>query len=401
MDEVGGAIERVDDPHMICIGVAVGFARLFGQDAVVGVGSEQGFDDGVFAGQVDFGYKIIDLFLRNSNSLHVQGGAVDDGACGACSLDGYVEHGVEIGRHEFLRTKQCSPVRCQRRMAHFPMKLANRQGLSAQFGHFEALRTGTMSPMRTRFILIETSHPGNVGAAARALKVMGFDEMVLVAPRYNNVLRKEETIQRASGANDVLDKTRIVDTLEEALDGISHLCATAMTPRDFGPPTRSPREHFEMLLSRAQAQSATSFSKTKEPISSIGFLFGSERFGMKNEDVYKCHVALSIPTNPQFGSLNLAAALQLVAYEWRLALGGFPVASLVTESSLADAEQVSGMLGHFEKALVEIGFLDPAAPKKLMPRLNQLFNRANLTPEEIHILRGVAKAMIETAQAKR
>jgi tRNA/rRNA methyltransferase len=286
-------------------------------------------------------------------------------------------------------------------MAHFPMKLANRQGVAAQFGHFEAVGTGTMSPMRTRFILIETSHPGNVGAAARALKVMGFDEMVLVAPRYTNVLRKEETIQRASGANDVLDKTRIVDTLEEALDGISHLCATAMTPRDFGPPTRSPREHFELLLSRSQAQSATDSSNTKESISSIGFLFGSERFGMKNEDVYKCHVALSIPTNPQFGSLNLAAALQLVAYEWRLALGGFPVASPVAESSLADAEQVSGMLGHFEKALVEIGFLDPAAPKKLMPRLNQLFNRANLTPEEIHILRGVAKAMIETAQAKR
>lgn len=156
-----------------------------------------------------------------------------------------------------------------------------------------------------------------------------------------------------------------------------------------------------MLLGQPQAQSATDASKTKEAISSIGFLFGSERFGMKNEDVYKCHVALSIPTNPQFGSLNLAAALQLVAYEWRLALGGFPVASAVAESSLADAEQVSGMLGHFEKALVEIGFLDPAAPKKLMPRLNQLFNRANLTPEEIHILRGVAKAMIETAQAKR
>ncbi len=195
-------------------------------------------------------------------------------------------------------------------MAHFPMKLADRQGLAAQFGHFEAVGTGTMSLMRTRFILIETSHPGNVGAAARALKVMGFDEMVLVAPRYANVLRKEETIQRASGANDVLDKTRIVDTLEEALDGISHLCATAMTPRDFGPPTRSPRDHFELLLGRSPVEAASDSAKPADPISSIGFLFGSERFGMKNEDVYKCHVALSIPTNPQFGSLNLAAALQ-------------------------------------------------------------------------------------------
>jgi len=281
------------------------------------------------------------------------------------------------------------------------MNLADRKGLWAEFGLFGWAGTGTMWPMRTRFILIETSHPGNVGAAARALKVMGFDDMVLVAPRYANVLRKEETIQRASGANDVLDKTRIVSTLEEALDGISHVCATAMTPRDFGPPTRSPREHFDLLLGRSLTKTASEIVKPAEAISSIGFLFGSERFGMKNEDVYKCHVALSIPTNPDFGSLNLAAALQLVAYEWRLALGGFPVASPAGESGLADAAQVAGLLGHLEQALIEIGFLDPEAPKKLMPRLNQLFNRANLTPEEIHILRGVAKAMIETAQAKR
>jgi tRNA/rRNA methyltransferase len=286
-------------------------------------------------------------------------------------------------------------------MAHFPMNLADRKGLWAEFGLFGWAGTGTMWPMRTRFILIETSHPGNVGAAARALKVMGFDDMVLVAPRYANVLRKEETIQRASGANDVLDKTRIVSTLEEALDGISHVCATAMTPRDFGPPTRSPREHFDLLLGRSLTKTASEIVKPAEAISSIGFLFGSERFGMKNEDVYKCHVALSIPTNPDFGSLNLAAALQLVAYEWRLALGGFPAASPAGESGLADAAQVAGLLGHLEQALIEIGFLDPEAPKKLMPRLNQLFNRANLTPEEIHILRGVAKAMIETAQAKR
>jgi tRNA/rRNA methyltransferase len=197
-----------------------------------------------------------------------------------------------------------------------------------------------------------------------------------------------------------------VDTLEEACEGISHLCATAMTPRDFGPPTRSPREHFEGLLNRSLGLAPRHVvqddePKLKEVISSIGFLFGSERFGMKNEDVYKCHVALSIPTNPEFGSLNLAAAIQLVAYEWRLALGGFPVVSHELESTLADATQVAGMLSHFEKALVEIGFLDPMAPKKLMPRLNQLFNRADLTPEEIHILRGVAKAMIETARSKR
>jgi tRNA/rRNA methyltransferase len=238
--------------------------------------------------------------------------------------------------------------------------------------------------MHTRFILINTSHAGNVGAAARAMKVMGFDDLVLVAPRWPNVLRRQETIQRASGALDVLDKARIVATLDEALDGVTHLCATAMTPRDFGPPTASPRAHFEAFLKG-------------DPAQSVAFLFGSERFGMANEDVYRCHVALSIPTNPSFGSLNLAAAIQVVAYEWRMALGGFAVQPAVAPPVLADARQVSGMLAHWEQALIDIGFLDPAAPKKLMPRLNQLFNRAQLTQEEIHILRGVAKAMSQAA----
>jgi tRNA/rRNA methyltransferase len=111
-------------------------------------------------------------------------------------------------------------------------------------------------------------------------------------------------------------------------------------------------------------------------------------------------VALSIPTNPQFGSLNLGSAIQVIAYDWRVALGGFPVQEVASPSDKADAQQVEGMLTHWEKALTDIGFLDPAAPKKLMPRLNQLFNRADLSPEEIHILRGVAKAMIKSAESK-
>ena len=263
--------------------------------------------------------------------------------------------------------------------------------------------------MKTRFILIQTSPAGNVGACARAMKTMGFDDLVLVAPRWANVLRREETIQRASGALDVLNNARIVETLDEALDGISHLCATAMTPRDFGPPTRAPRAHFEMLLKNelpALDGKALEAKNLQENMptpgeAGIGFLFGSERFGMANDDVYRCHVALSIPTNPGFGSLNLGAAIQVIAYEWRQALGGFGVPVATPERPLADAAQVAGMLAHWEQALTAIGFLDPAAPKKLMPRLNQLFNRAQLGAEEIHILRGVAKAMIETAQPKR
>jgi len=243
------------------------------------------------------------------------------------------------------------------------------------------------TPHATRFILMNTSHAGNVGAAARAMKVMGFDDLVLVAPRWPDVLQRPEAIERASGANDVLAKARIAATLDEALDGITYLCATAMTPRDFGPPTRSPREHLPPL---AQAKH------------SVGFLFGSERYGLANDDVYRCHVALSIPANPEYGSLNLASAMQVIAYEWRMALGGFQSAPAdAAESPFADAQSVQGMLDHLEQSLVDIGFLDPAAPKKLMPRLNQLFNRAQPTAEEIHILRGVAKAMSQAASKTR
>jgi tRNA/rRNA methyltransferase len=262
----------------------------------------------------------------------------------------------------------------------------------------------------TRFILINTSHAGNVGAAARAMKTMGFDDMVLVAPRWANVLRREETIQRASGALDVLDKCRIVDTLDEALDGMTHLCATAMTPRDFGPPTVTPRPHFESVIksihdSLSKVEQTNHIGRGLEvnfmPETGVAFLFGSERFGMRNEDVYRCHVCLSIPSNPNFGSLNIGAALQVIAYEWRLALGGFaePVewsAGARTDTK-ADAAQVAGLLAHWEQSLTAMGFLNPAAPKKLMPRLNQLFNRAGVTQEEIHILRGIAKMMAQQA----
>lgn len=231
---------------------------------------------------------------------------------------------------------------------------------------------------QTRFILLNTSHPGNVGATARAMKVMGFHDLVLVAPRFADVLIQEETVAMASGAADILVRARVVGTLAEALDGVTFACATAMTPRDFGPPTHAPRELFATLAASEHR---------------VGFVFGSERFGMSNEDVYRCHACLSIPTHPDYGSLNLAQAVQLLAYDWRQALGGFAVAPRTGSQALADAAAVQGLLAHWEEALAAVGFLDPAAPKKLMPRLNQLFNRAQLTSDEVHILRGVARAM--------
>lgn len=247
--------------------------------------------------------------------------------------------------------------------------------------------------IRTRFVLVETSHAGNVGAVARAMKVMGFDDLVLVRPRWPDVLQHQEALDRASGANDVLAKARVVAHLHEALDGMTHVCATAMTPRDFGPPTRTPREHLPAVAGAGHE--------------GVAFVFGSERYGMRNEDVYRCHVCLQIPTVGDYGSLNIAAALQLVAYEWRLALngverGGASTVAAPEAAVRADAASVAGMLQHWEQALVQVGYLDPAAPKKLMPRLQQLFNRAEVTTEEVHILRGVAKAMLDTAAlAKR
>ncbi len=265
-----------------------------------------------------------------------------------------------------------------------------------------------MSTPRTRFVLIETSHAGNVGAVARAMKVMGFDDLVLVNPRWPDVLTRPEAIERASGADDVLARARIVPTLDDALHSMTHLCATAMTPRDFGPPTRAPRAHFDLLLNNelaAQYPRGLDAETAPNLPEGVAFLFGSERYGMKNDDVYRCHVALSIPTNPAYGSLNLAAAVQLVAYDWRTALaqrfGGFDVLPATAEPRHADAAQLAGMLGHWERALVDIGFLDPAAPKKLMPRLAQLFNRAQPTQEEVHILRGIAKAMQAARQGPR
>ncbi len=235
-----------------------------------------------------------------------------------------------------------------------------------------------------RFILVSPSHRGNVGAVARAMKVMGFVDLVLVAPRFDDALEHPDAIAMASGAVDVLARARTVDTLADALDGVTHACATAMTPRDFGPDVHAPRDHLPQLAAAGQR---------------VAFVFGSERFGLSNDDVYRCHACVSIPTHPDYGSLNLAQAVQIVAYEWRQALGGFEVKPRTRDAAIADGLAVQGLLDHWKRMLEGIGFLDPAAPKRLVPRLNQLVNRARLRDEEVHILRGIARA-VERTQKK-
>lgn len=241
-------------------------------------------------------------------------------------------------------------------------------------------------PDATRFVLMQPSHAGNVGAAARAMKVMGFTDLVLVQPRWADVLQRDETRALASGATDVLDTARVVPTLAEALHGTTHACATAMTPRDFGPPTAAPRDHLPALAGHGHR---------------VAFVFGPERTGLANDDVYRCHVCLSIPTHPDYGSLNLAQAVQLIAYDWRQALGGYGVAERTPPVARADGAAVDGLLQHWQQALLQIGYLDPAAPKKLLPRLRRLLQRAELTQDEVHILRGIARAAAEGHTPRR
>src|SRR5207249_10195286 len=145
------------------------------------------------------------------------------------------------------------------------------------------------------------------------------------------VLWPEETVPMRRGAADILARARIVDSLEQALDGVSFACATAMTPRDFGPPTHAPRALFPELAASGHR---------------VAFVFGSERYGMANEDVYRCHAVLSVPTHPDYGSLNLAQAVQLVAYDWRQALGGFDVTPRTPDAQFSDRAAVQGPLAH-------------------------------------------------------
>ncbi|MFZ6772474.1 RNA methyltransferase [Undibacterium sp. SXout7W] len=243
--------------------------------------------------------------------------------------------------------------------------------------------TDTSLFKRLRFVLVETSHPGNIGAAARAIKTMGFKELVLVRPRFADALQQPEAIAFASGAQDVLDHARIVNTMEEALAGCDFVAAISARLREFSPPLFGPRAISEKLSQSKHLNAA--------------FVFGSERYGLPNEVVMNCHALINIPANPDYSSLNLAQAIQLLAYECRMAeVENVPVASNIGfQGQLAQVEQIDGMYQHLEQALVAIDFLDPHNPRKLMQRLKRMFSRTQLEVEEVNILRGIAKKILD------
>jgi tRNA/rRNA methyltransferase len=248
-------------------------------------------------------------------------------------------------------------------------------------------QTNTSLFQHLRIVLVETSHPGNVGAAARAMKTMGFSDLVLVNPRFPDVLQSAEAIAMCSGALDVLEGAKIVPNIETALADCRFVAAVSARLREFSPPIETPRHLSEKLLSIGE-----------QP---IALVFGNERFGLPNEIVSNANALINIPANPAYSSLNLAQAVQVLCYEFRMAaLTEQPsVAASISEigfrGELAAVNEIEGMYQHLEQALVQINFLDPDSPKKLMPRLKRLFARTQLEKEEVNILRGVAKKILD------
>lgn len=250
-----------------------------------------------------------------------------------------------------------------------------------------------------RFVLVETSRPGNIGAAARAMKTMGFHDLVLVKPRYEQVLMHEEAVAFASGAQDVLQQARVVNSLDEAIADCNVVAGLSARLREFSPPLMQPRE-FATSISASMAASiaastaaSTTASTADESTLQAALVFGNERFGLSNEQVERCNVLLHVPTNPDYSSLNLAQAVQIMAYECRMATvsSTHMPSGIGFQGELAKAEQIEGMFNHLEQALIDIDFLDPTHPKKLMSRLRRLFSRSALETEEVNILRGIAQ----------
>lgn len=226
-----------------------------------------------------------------------------------------------------------------------------------------------------RVVLSRPSHPGNIGSAARAMKTMGLTQLVLVAPR---TFPSPEAVTLASGAADVLENAVVCDTLEQALAGVTLSAALTSRRREIATPLHTPREAAGALLAAAgQGES-------------VALVFGNETFGLSIEEVELCNVLVTIPGNPAYFSLNLAQAVQVLAYEL-FSHTGQDLDALRPEVESATQQQVEGFYQHLEHTLTHIGFFERRPSERLMRRLRTLFNRSQLQREEIDILRGMLK----------
>jgi tRNA/rRNA methyltransferase len=229
---------------------------------------------------------------------------------------------------------------------------------------------------RVRIVLCQTTHPGNIGAAARALKTMGLSRLALVGPRR---FPDPQASAMAVGADDVLDAARVCAGLDEALAGTTLAIALTARRRDLSPLALDLREAAG--LAAAEAASG----------GEVALVFGTEMSGLSNDDVMRCQRVAHIATNPGFSSLNLAAAVQVVGYETRVALAGGAVPE-PDRTPPATHEEIEALFAHLEASAVRSGFLDPQNPRRLMDRLRRLFGRARLESQEVNILRGMLSA---------
>jgi TrmH family RNA methyltransferase len=251
---------------------------------------------------------------------------------------------------------------------------------------------GLLVLQNIRVVLVNTSHPGNIGGAARAMKNMGLSRLVLVEPRD---FPSAEAVARAAGAVDILDGARIVSTLEEALDGCSLVLGTSARDRHIPWPLLDPRECAAACMEQI------------EQAGEVALVFGREDSGLSNDELQRCHFHVHIPSDPEFSSLNLATAVQVLTYEVRmawLAAQGRPTKMAKQEthaeqSSLpVTADELERFYTHLESTLVQIGFHDPQNPRHLMPRLRRLYGRSNISKLEMNILRGI---LTETQKVAR
>ncbi|GAB3476960.1 tRNA (cytosine(32)/uridine(32)-2'-O)-methyltransferase TrmJ [Marinomonas epiphytica] len=227
---------------------------------------------------------------------------------------------------------------------------------------------------KVRIVLVNTSHPGNIGGAARAMKNMGLADLYLVAPKD---FPSDEAISRASGATDILDQAVVVDTLEEAIKDCQLVIGTSARERHIPWPLVDPREAAQMVY-KEQLETA--------------FVFGREDRGLTNEELQKCHYHVHIPSVESFSSLNLAAAVQVIAYELRMQFllqQEAPVVASKWDQPAATAEQIDHLLEHLESVLTQTEFLDPKVPRKVMTRFRRLFQRSQLDQQELGMLRGM------------
>jgi TrmH family RNA methyltransferase len=238
---------------------------------------------------------------------------------------------------------------------------------------------------RIRIVLINTTHPGNIGAAARAMKVMGLASLHLVNPK---IYPSADATARASGADELLQRAVVHDSLDGALQGCRLVLGTSARLRSLPMPMLDARKATEQALAEAGSHD-------------VAILFGRERHGLTNEAMQRCQYLVNIPSNPEYSSLNLAQAVQIIAYELRVAaMGGAGLSVPPLDWEPVDDEQMEGFFRHLEQTLLDTRFLNPKQPKRLMMRLRRLYNRARPDQNEINILRGILKASQEASGDK-